>query len=153
MSLPLVTRYGADPTLDLEVANKRYVDSNPNSLVMFGQSRHDTITNNEGNGWYSSLLATTLVVNRAFTPSFAGTMSRYCHDVQSNSNTIDGAQFELEVNDVVVNEVVVIDQATGFFQDITNTDTYLLGDNSNWIYRQGNAAVNNFTAAVSVSPT
>jgi len=27
MSLPLVTRYGADPTRDLEVANKRYVDN------------------------------------------------------------------------------------------------------------------------------
>jgi len=27
MSLPLVTRFGADPLLDLEVANKRYVDS------------------------------------------------------------------------------------------------------------------------------
>jgi len=28
MSLPLVTRFGADPLLDLEVANKRYVDNN-----------------------------------------------------------------------------------------------------------------------------
>jgi len=27
MSLPLVTRFGADPLLDLEVANKRYVDN------------------------------------------------------------------------------------------------------------------------------
>jgi len=27
MSLPLVTRYGANPLLDLEVANKQYVDS------------------------------------------------------------------------------------------------------------------------------
>jgi len=27
MSLPLVTRFGADPSQDLEVANKRYVDS------------------------------------------------------------------------------------------------------------------------------
>jgi len=27
MSLPLVTRFGADPILDLEVANKRYVDT------------------------------------------------------------------------------------------------------------------------------
>jgi len=27
MSLPLVTRFGADPLLDLEVANKQYVDS------------------------------------------------------------------------------------------------------------------------------
>jgi len=27
MSLPLVTRFGADPLLDLELANKRYVDS------------------------------------------------------------------------------------------------------------------------------
>jgi len=27
MSLPLVTRFGADPVLDLEVANKQYVDS------------------------------------------------------------------------------------------------------------------------------
>jgi len=27
MSLPLVTRFGADPLLDLEVANKRYVDA------------------------------------------------------------------------------------------------------------------------------
>jgi len=27
MSLPLVTRFGADPIQDLEVANKRYVDS------------------------------------------------------------------------------------------------------------------------------
>jgi len=27
MSLPLVTRFGADPLLDLEIANKRYVDN------------------------------------------------------------------------------------------------------------------------------
>jgi len=30
MSLPLVTRFGADPLLDLEVANKKYVDSKLN---------------------------------------------------------------------------------------------------------------------------
>jgi len=35
MSLPLTTRFGADPLLDLEVANKRYVDANAGGDVIF----------------------------------------------------------------------------------------------------------------------
>jgi len=33
MSLPLTTRFGADPLLDLEIANKRYVDNSIQSLT------------------------------------------------------------------------------------------------------------------------
>jgi len=36
MSLPLVTRFGADPLLDLEVANKRYVDAGGGSSPFWG---------------------------------------------------------------------------------------------------------------------
>jgi len=35
MSLPLVTRFGADPLLDLEIANKRYVDNSSGGGSIF----------------------------------------------------------------------------------------------------------------------
>jgi len=37
MSLPLVTRFGADPLLDLEIANKRYVDNSGGSGLTFAK--------------------------------------------------------------------------------------------------------------------
>jgi len=37
MSLPLVTRFGADPLLDLEVANKRYVDTSGGGATITAQ--------------------------------------------------------------------------------------------------------------------
>jgi len=37
MSLPLVTRYGADPLLDLEIANKQYVDNNSSAGNTFAR--------------------------------------------------------------------------------------------------------------------
>jgi len=39
MSLPLVTRFGADPLLDLEVANKRYVDNAGGGIFIFGNQQ------------------------------------------------------------------------------------------------------------------
>jgi len=46
MSLPLVTRFGADPLLDLEVANKQYVDNNTGSGFFILGARHNGYTTN-----------------------------------------------------------------------------------------------------------
>jgi len=48
MSLPLTTRFGADPLLDLEIANKRYVDNNSGSGNTFARvvKKLDEIVNN-----------------------------------------------------------------------------------------------------------
>jgi len=153
MSLPLVTRFGADPLLDLEVANKRYVDNNASgALQMMAQAFHDTITNTEGSGYYQAINAASPTV-RTLSFAIAGTMALYAHEVELNNNTVDGAVFNMQVNNTTVNGAVVIDQATGFFQDLTNSDVVIVGDNQNWIYVQGNNFVNNLSSSCRFTPS
>jgi len=54
MSLPLVTRFGADPLLDLEVANKRYVDGlipTASGFMMWQNGEDSTITDGNFMGY------------------------------------------------------------------------------------------------------
>jgi len=58
---------------------------------------------------------------------------------QTNANTIDGANFTLVRNNIEVNQVIVIDQATGDFQDLVNTDTFDNFDEMEFRYNQGDS--------------
>jgi len=55
----------------------------------------------------------------------------------TNANTIDGANWTLVRNNVEVNQVIVVDQATGDFQDLVNTDVFSNLDELQFRYNQG----------------
>jgi len=143
MSLPLVTRFGADPLLDLEVANKRYVDNSSggtNSSVM-GHSSSSNVANGQNsayfqiNSWHATESA------RQFVMVQAGVLSLFIIDVDVNNNTVDGAIMRTRTNATNANMLVEIDQDTGTFQDITNTDTVALADFVGYRYTQGNGTI------------
>jgi len=146
------TRFNA-PEIDQDLATKGYVDNTVTTgVAIFGQQSHDSITNNEVNTWFGSLNAAGSG-ERRFIAAVAGTLSLLCFDLQTNSNTVDGANFKQVLDDVDGNEIVTVDQATGFFQDITNSDTYLLGVTLYWQYEQGNSSVVMFSACCQMVPT
>jgi len=149
----LVTRFGADPLLDLEVANKRYVDNSGGvGLQVWGNVAHDTITNTEANTFFS-LNSASGTTNRRFVPAVAGTLALLGVLVALNNNTADGAFYRLRVADADVNGQVIFDQATGFFQDVTNSDTFVLGDVINWQYTQGNNSIDMYACTITFNPT
>jgi len=68
MSLPLVTRFGADPLLALEIANKQYVDNASSGLGLFDVVRKDAneIVNNSSAFQDDDELFIPLPINRTF---------------------------------------------------------------------------------------
>lgn len=120
-------------------------------VAIYGQQAHDSITNNEVNTWFGSLNAAGSG-ERRFSSARAGVLSLLCVLLQVNSNTIDGANFQHEIDDVPGTMIVIVDQATGFFQDITNSDTYTIGQVLYWQYHQGNAAVTMFSTCCQMQP-
>jgi len=68
MSLPLVTRFGADPTVDLELANKQYVDSSSGGGQTFGRvvKTVDEIINNSSTFQDDDELFMPLLANKQY---------------------------------------------------------------------------------------
>jgi len=122
MSLPLVTRFGADPVLDLEVANKRYVDglSFPAAYVIHGQEVNSLSSGTQnfamsGNGTSATESA------RNNINSQAGTLSRLRMFMWANSRTVEG-EFHCRVEQADSSIVVLIAAGlTGAFGDDVNT--------------------------------
>jgi len=68
-------------------------------------------------------------------------MSRMSLRVSTNNNTSDGANFRFRHEETDGNQIVTVDQATGEFQDLTNTDTFANMDRQGWEYNQSDAGV------------
>jgi len=125
MSFPLTTRFGADPTRDLEVANKRYVDASGGGLNQFimGLRSNDFAAANERNTWFGASWQGTdanmlLICNNM-------TLTNLTFRVSLNTNSIDGQSLNTRIDQTEANCSVTYDQATGEFQDLVNTDTIL----------------------------
>jgi len=151
MSLPLVSRYGADPTLDLEVANKRYVDASGGVAIL-------TYTNHIGVGdntfcTFATGLGFAGQTQRREIVAVAGTLSLFCVIIQVNRNTIDGGFFEHLFDDVAQSDPLVVDQATGFIQNITANSTFTLGQEINFRYSQGNNTIDLWSFSALMTPT
>jgi len=68
-----------------------------------------------------------------------------CHDlavvIDINNNTVDGAEMHLETPDTVETISVLIDQATGFIQNITDQVDVSAGQLGAFKYTQGNSTI------------
>jgi len=152
MSLPLVTRFGADPLLDLEVANKRYVDSSGGGgdkrviLADIGDHVTDTGTSNRFypiHWWVlSAFVGDTAEANAVITFDWAITLKRIYLRVETNSkngSTVIGYRDD----GVTVASITVAASTTGEFD--TGDITVLVDSGSlvNWIM--------NYTASTSGS--
>jgi len=128
---PKVTRFGADPTVDQELATKAYVDNSSGGSTLTNYWLN--MTNNAWNTgrfniWGLSSGTITTETERQSVCVRAETQSLLCIFLHSNSvATI--TTWVLRINAATVNQVVsVAASATGFFQDITNTDVVAAGD-------------------------
>jgi len=148
------TRFN-EPEIDFDLATKKYVDDNAGGSGQFVMvcSAHDTITNGENNAWSSVSPAAEGVSRNVWFP-IPATLDLFTMNIATNSNSIDGAMFSFSKSGVAQNSNVVIDQATGLFQDITNTDSIAISENLNaFVYAQGNAAVNMYMCSARLVPT
>ena len=73
---------------------------------------------------------------RSFTTPIILTMNLMWVQVNSNSNTDDGAVVVNQVDEANVNGTITLDQGTGIFQDITNTDIIQVGETQQFEYIQ-----------------
>jgi len=128
MSLPLTTRFGADPVQDLEIANKRYVDNNASGAYQFS---FGNIFNVLSVVLYTGLDGrvghATQVARRSHSLQ-AGTFSNLDIDAWQNGKTIDMV-ITFRINDADGNQVVTVPASTtGLFSDDVNTDAVIVGD-------------------------
>ena len=105
----------------------------------------DTATNNENNCFTGNAGWTPTVSSRKQIVTEPSIISRFLINVTTNNNTVDGANFLMRTSDTAFsfsngNIIVIIDQATGIFQDTVNQDVlaantafairYVQGDNT-----------------------
>jgi len=122
MSLPLVTRFGADPLLDLEVANKRYVDSLsfPAQYVIHGQEVNSLSTGTQNFAFSGNGTSATESARNNIT-SQTGTLSRLRMFMWANTRSVEG-EFHCRVEQADTGLVVLIAAGlTGVFGDDVNT--------------------------------
>lgn len=123
MSLPLVTRFGADPLLDLEIANKRYVDNSlPSaaSMIMngYGQGASATVTYYWPVGYFTT---STVETNRQIPMSFDTTLSHFKIRSVSN-NRVGDIAFNVKIDGVNTGITLTVPSSTtGLFTDDVNT--------------------------------
>jgi len=157
MSLPLVTRFGADPLLDLEVANKRYVDNSAGGInsAVVGQIGNQSFAINNVNGWFSKFTdaSTSSETGRSWVVPQAANLTLFIVNISANGNTVDGATWGTRTNQANANQTVTIDQATGFFQDITNSDPLVAADICCFQYRGIDGASSCRSAGAVFTPT
>jgi len=79
--------------------------------------------------------------NRTFPVSFDMTCSRFTVRILTNSNTVDGCTIRLRKNLAQANQIIPVDQDTGIFTDITNTDSYVIDDLLDYRHTPGNGAI------------
>jgi len=93
------------------------------------------------NAWFTRLTDNPTEVNRIWRSPHAGNLTHYTVEVQANLNTVDGANMRTRTALANANNIVIIDQAVGVFQDITNSDPILAEDGLSMLYTQGDAAI------------
>jgi len=71
-------------------------------------------------------------------------------DVSLNNNTADDASIRLRLNNSNVNQIVILDQATGVFRDATNTDETTVDDVVQWFYGEGNNSIQTTSMSMGV---
>ena len=72
--------------------------------------------------------------------NFVGLLTKFHHFtimIAVNSNTSDGAIWNVLVDTVIANQSVTIDQATGVFIDETNVDTVAASSFTAYLYTEG----------------
>jgi len=131
MSLPLVTRFGADPLLDLEVANKRYVDNSAGGGGLFWCCNSDFDIQSGGVDDFQTLYGDsqapfTTETARPSVVVFGFTWSLMT--IVVTANTVTTFDLESRVNLASGNMSIVTGGATGTFQDVTNTDSVVNED-------------------------
>jgi len=134
-----------------ELVRLSQVGTDPNNQSM-AYGFFSAFFNNHVNHFYNGQASTTDFTIRRYALAQAGTMTRFNVIVRDNNNSIDGAAYTMRVNQVKGNETMVVDQATGTFQDITNSDVYAVGDEQDWIYEQGNSWNNTLSMAAIFTP-
>ncbi len=136
---PKVTRFGADPTVDQELATKAYVD---NSSPGGGFSTH-IFGGYQGNGALASDLfgvpSTWVIVsgsetsNQVAAPG-AGTYDNLTVNVGTNTRSV-APHFRLRINAVNGNlDITISASTTGVFSDTVNSDTVVIEDLIAWMY-------------------
>jgi len=138
MSLPLVTRFGADPLLDLEVANKRYVDNSTGGGGFWVTG--STLSQVNVNNLFSSLdIGSGFLLTETFrttlVPSDITTWDNMSVHVALNTRDGEG-RMRNRINSVtgtMLNTIPAL--TTGDFQDLVNTGTFSNGDLVNYIYQ------------------
>lgn len=110
------------------------------SVTVLQQGRNDSVAGGE----FCSFTSDTWTGNegnRSTVVARGGTFRNYIVELSVNNNTVDGATIRLRVNSGNGNQIVTVDQATGVFQDITNTDTVAIQDRISNLYTQGNNSI------------
>jgi len=134
MSLPLVTRFGADPLLDLEVANKRYVDSasSTSDKVVLQGSGITTLSGGNNNFNFAGGLIgswSTSEAGRSVAAPFTATrienMQLYIRLNTMDATTVYSYRIAGASGNMTLS---ILAAATGVFVDDTNTDECTQGE-------------------------
>jgi len=138
-----VTRFGPDPTLDLEVANKRYVDAGGGgaNTQIFGNAHHRDVI-----GAGDEFFAFNGIAGGAGTAAdqqilmiATGILSLLSLQLSVNTSLVTNT-FTTFINASVGNLTISIGAGlTGFFQDTVNTDMIVSEDLvcSEWTFTSG----------------
>jgi len=139
---PKVTRFGADPLLDFELANKQYVDNSvPSGGAFNWNSSHHADVIGGATEFFS-------LCGGFYTPSsgeadykapISSIITFSLIGVEITTNSRNGASsVKFRINAADGNQSADIAEATtGFFQDVTNTDLTAVGDNVNAKFTKG----------------
>jgi len=116
MSLPLVTRFGADPLLDLEVANKQYVDNSGGGGGWFvmGQGR-DSLGAFHGEAFWGPFnTGSDAPEPRAqMLISIAVNLRRQWLSISFNTNTVGDTLWNIRDDAVTINLMTIAFGVTG----------------------------------------
>jgi len=143
MSLPLTTRFGADPLIDEELANKRYVDAQAGggAFAWIGHVQAQNIGSSTtfGSCFGGDVVSTTENFRKNPAP-INFTWSNLKAQSLTNGSTTDTV-INTRINSADGNMTVTIpDATTGIFTDAVNTDTVSEDDEINFEYNRGASA-------------
>ena len=104
-----------------------------------GMQALSTATTAQRNAPFSAIWSTR--ANNNFFTFASSVLSRFCFQLDSNANTVNGAEMSLRLANVNTTLLIVVDQADGFFVDDTNQVATLENIEYNYFYLQGDSSV------------
>ncbi len=136
-----VTRFGADPLLNFELANKQYVDSialGIGGLFFNGYGVTVTVTGWFWlSGWYS--LSTTEIFRTTLFAQSTRLQDFYFRTSINSRN--EAVTMSIRVNEADSGITVSIPASTtGIFSDLVNTKNVVAGDSGSMQYNQGSSS-------------